>query len=257
MIPFEAENVEAYRLLLRIEIALRELVGSTMEAQIGRDWRKRLPGRFLKKIRESQREEESRRQFDYLTLGPLYYLTFGELLEVLREKPAEAVARRLGGQVFLQSLESLTSPRNAISHARAVSAAGLATVRAVHKQLEAALTRESMLALLAHPDTGIYPSEAMLALRSWLMDCLKVVESLGSPCPASDAFSKASEQYWWGSTELVPFDSGLVGSAAELLREYDRLPASLGAKAVRISFVRERKLCDVITRAIKALEVSE
>lgn len=257
MIPFEAENVEAYRLLLRMEIALRELVREAMEAKFGKGWRKQLPGRFLIKIRESQREEESRRQFDYLTLGPLYYLTFGELLEVLRETPAEAAAHKVGGPGFLRSLDSLTSPRNAVSHGRAVSTAGFATVRAVYQQLEAALTHDGLLALLANPDTGIYPGEARLALRSWLRDCLKITESLGNPCPPSDLFTKATEQYWWGRNDLASFDCSLVSQVARLLREYDSLPTGLGSKSDRARFAQERRLHEAITVAITALEVPE
>ena len=44
MIPFEENNLESYRLLLRIEIALRELLRQSFEQQYGPRWRNRLPG---------------------------------------------------------------------------------------------------------------------------------------------------------------------------------------------------------------------
>ena len=53
MIPFESDNLKAYSLLLRIEIALRELLRISMESEFGVQWRKRLPGELLKKIKES------------------------------------------------------------------------------------------------------------------------------------------------------------------------------------------------------------
>src|SRR5207249_11389800 len=54
MIPFENDNLKAYALLLRIEIAIRELLRISLEAEFGVQWRKRLPGELLKKIKESQ-----------------------------------------------------------------------------------------------------------------------------------------------------------------------------------------------------------
>lgn len=70
MIPFEEDNVAAYRLLLRIEIALRECLKLSFEQQFGPKWQNSIPGNLLTKIREAQREE-NRPQFDFLRLGPL------------------------------------------------------------------------------------------------------------------------------------------------------------------------------------------
>ena len=85
MIPFENDNLRAYTLLLRIEIVLRECLKASLEAEFGVNWRNRLPGELLKKIKESQ-AEENRPQFDFVRLGPLYYLTFGEILTLLQQK---------------------------------------------------------------------------------------------------------------------------------------------------------------------------
>jgi len=79
MLPFEADNLKAYSLLLRIEVALREALKQSLEEAHGRQWQKRLNGELLKKIRLSQ-TEENKPQFNFVRLGPLYYLSFGELL---------------------------------------------------------------------------------------------------------------------------------------------------------------------------------
>ena len=56
-VSFEEDNLEAYPFLLRIEIALREGLKDTYKDQHGPGWQKFLPGELLKKIRESQKEE--------------------------------------------------------------------------------------------------------------------------------------------------------------------------------------------------------
>jgi hypothetical protein len=96
MISFENENLEAYRLLLRIEIALRECLRISMESEFGAHWQKNLPGELLKKVKESQ-AKENRPQFNFIRLGPLYYLTFGELLTLLHQKAGNPVAKKFGG----------------------------------------------------------------------------------------------------------------------------------------------------------------
>ena len=74
------------RFLLRIEIALRELLRISLEAEFGVQWRKRLPGELLKKIKVNRKLKKTDSQFGYVRLGPLYYLTFGELLTLLQSK---------------------------------------------------------------------------------------------------------------------------------------------------------------------------
>jgi hypothetical protein len=158
MIPFENDNLKAYALLLRIEIALRELLGISLESEFGAQWRKRLPGELLKKIKESQREE-NRPQFGYVRLGPLYYLTFGELLTLLQQKSGRPVAEKLGGDGFLKQLENVFTPRNALCHSRPVSSVGLKTIETLYAQMETALTPEWLAQLMSKPDTGLGQDE--------------------------------------------------------------------------------------------------
>jgi hypothetical protein len=84
-------------LLLRIEVALREAIRLALYDEFGSQWHKRLSGDLLKKIRDSQRDE-SKPQFNYVRLGPLYYLTFGELLSQLNQKPCQNLLARAFGR---------------------------------------------------------------------------------------------------------------------------------------------------------------
>ena len=122
-VPFENTNIDALRFLLRIEVATREVLSRIMSAEHGQTWRKRIPGELLGKIRAAERDEASRRQFAFARLGPLYYLTLGELLPVLRQNHSAAALMSLGGLAFVNELEALLPARNAACHGRPVSAA--------------------------------------------------------------------------------------------------------------------------------------
>ena len=141
MIPFETANIQAYRLLLRIEIALRELIRRAYQDEFGDRWRRRIPGDLLRKIRESESTDAAKKQFGFRRLGPLYYLTFGELLTLLDQKTCAPILARLGGPSFVSQVANLSGPRNAISHARAVSSAALAAAEALYAQLESAYSQ--------------------------------------------------------------------------------------------------------------------
>src|SRR5262245_21661184 len=106
VVPFEEANLLAYKLLLRMEIALRESLRKSLSDQFGPKWRSQLPGELLKKIRQAQKEEQ-RPQFDYLFLGPLYYLTLGELILILQQKAWRITRDFFGGDCFIKQLENI------------------------------------------------------------------------------------------------------------------------------------------------------
>jgi len=146
-------------LLLRIEIVLRECLKHSLESQSGVDWQKKLPGDILTKIRKAQ-TDENKPQFNFVRLGPLYYLTFPELLPLLQQKSGRSVAEKLGGDTFLKQFENIFAPRNAVCHSRPVSSVGLKTIETLYAQMEAALTSDGLASLMATPDTGMTQDEA-------------------------------------------------------------------------------------------------
>ena len=156
MLPFESVNVHAYTLMLRLEVALRELIRSHMESTLGLRWRRRLPGILLAKIREAERDEEVQRHLSFAKLGPLYYLTLGELTEILFRAETRGLQERLGGTTFLEQLRNLLPVRNAVSHGRPVSPVGFACVKALYDQLIAAVGgADTFNELVAAPDVGL------------------------------------------------------------------------------------------------------
>ncbi len=253
MIPFELDNLEAYKLLLRIELAVRESLRQSLESEHGSRWRNRIPGVLLKKIRSAEAEEK-RPQFDYLRLGPLYYLTIGELIPLLEQKSGRATLNRLGGDCFIKLLENILGPRNAVCHARSVSAVGLVAIRALYAQVEAALTPEGLDALISTPDVGISQYEAAHSLMIALEQSKQLVCRLQSPVPMPDIYALATNQYWWGVRDVVEFDCSAIEAAVKLIEDYNRLPTGLGSAAARQHFVETQRAIEQIDAAIAELK---
>lgn len=253
MIPFENENQKAYTLLLRIEIALRELLKICLESEFGVKWRNRLPGDLLKKIKESQ-TEESRPQFGYVRLGPLYYLTFGELLTLLQQKSGRPVAEKLGGDCVLKQLENIFVPRNAVCHSRPVSLVGLKTIETLYAEMETALTADGMARLIAKPDAGLAQDTAANGLIPALRDALRDLPTLPASFAIPDVFQTATTQFWWADDSLAGFNRLVVESAFDCMKEYNALPAGVGCAAIRQRLSEQRDMITRVRNAITELE---
>jgi hypothetical protein len=232
MISFEIENTNAYTLLLRIEIALRECLRHALESEFGPPWRKQLPGDLLKKIKESQ-EEGNRPQFDFIKLGPLYYLTFGELLKLLQQKSGRAVAARFGGDCFLKQLENLTAPRNSVCHSRPVSSVGLKVIETLYAEMEVALKPLSFSDLISSPDTGITQGEASAAMVVSLKKLLTKRSRLPAFFEIPNEFNLSILQFWWADDSLAGFNRSTVEKAFAVIHEYNALPKGVGSAASR------------------------
>lgn len=253
MIFFEDDNLKAYSLLLRIEIVLRELLKTAFESEFGKAWQKRLPGELLKKIRESQ-TEENRPQFNFIRLGPLYYLTFGDLLTLLKQKSGYTVAQRLGGDIFLKQLENIFSPRNALCHSRPVSPVGLKAIETLYAEIEAALTADGMAQLTSKPDTGLARDDAAKSIIPALKEVLSALTELPSAFNLPETSQTAMAQYWWTDDALAGFNRSRVETAIALIREYNILPTGVGSAGNRYRFCEQRDMKSKIQEAITELE---
>ena len=253
MIPFENDNLKAYALLLRIEIVLRELLKISLEAEFGMQWRKRLPGELLKKIKESQ-TEENRPQFGYVRLGPLYYLTFGELLTLLQQKSGRAVTEKLGGACVLKQLENIFVPRNAICHSRPVSSVGLKTIETLYAEMETALTADGFAQLIAKPDAGLAQDQAASEMIPALKGVLRDLPNLPPSFVIPDVFHIAAAQFWWADDSLAGFNSSVIEAAITVIREYNALPAGVGCAGTRQNLSEQRDMRRRVQIAVAELE---
>lgn len=253
MIPFEKENTKAYVLLLRIEIVLRECIRTSMEIEFGANWQKRLPGDLFKKIKESQ-TEENRPQFNFVRLGPLYYLTFGELLTILTQKLGHSVAKKFGGDCFLKQLENILVPRNALCHSRPISSVGLRAIETLYAEMKAALTAEELSKLTAKLDTGLTQDDVKKMFMPALLQVLSDLPKLPGVFTIPKYFRTAIAQFWWADDNLAGFNRSIVETAFTLLHQYNTLPKGVGSAGIRQNFCDEHSLKIKIEDAIIELE---
>jgi len=211
-----------------------------------------LPGELLKKIRDAQREE-NRPQFDYLCLGPLYYLTLGELIPILNQHVGRSTAERFGGGCFVKQLENILGPRNALCHGRRVPSVGLEAIESLYHQMETALTSDGLAEMISTPDVGLPPEDAAQTLLGWMKEASKMIADLSYPVPISNSYHIATQQYWWGNPDLAGFDCLPTEHAALLIGEYNSLPTGLGSAATRLRFNDDRKPIQAINNAVKEL----
>ena len=253
MISFEDDNSKAYVLLLRIEIALRELLRNSMKSELGVTWSKRLPGDMLKKIKESQ-TEENRRKFGYVRLGPLYYLTFGELLTLLKQKPGHPVAEKLGGKHVLAQLEDIFVARNAVCHSRPVSSPDLQQIETLLGNIETALGAAEFARLIAKPDVGLTQDQAANGLILALKEVLHALPELPPSFAIPDVIQDATNQFWWADDLLAGFNRSIIETAILVIREYNALPAGVGSAGARQGFIDQRMVSTRVLLAIGELE---
>lgn len=253
MIPFESDNLKAYKHLLRIEVILREILKTTLEQEFGTKWQKQLPGNFLVQIRQAQKEE-SRPNFGYKRLGPLYYLTFGDLVTLLNNRNAASVAKMLGGENVLRQLANIMVPRNAVCHSRPVSSVGLMSIETVLAQIEAALTPERVIKITRNPDTGISQEDFAASILPAIRDIMRRLPQLPTAFTSPDIYQVAITQFWWIDDQMAGFNRAIVDSAMSMIQDYNALPSGVGSLAARQIFIQERKMQEVMYTAICELE---
>lgn len=253
LVSFENDNLKAYKLLLRIEIVLRECLKDALKSENGLHWQKKLPGELLKKINDSQKEE-NRPQFNFVRLGPLYYLTFGELLTILRQKSGRYVAEKLGGDSFLQQLENILTPRNALCHSRPISSVGLKTVETLYAEMETALTSDGLKRFLEKPDTGLTQNKAAKDLIYTFSSALDDLSTFPASLPTPEVYQTAILQFWWADDTLAGFNRSSIENTISLIRQYNELPKGVGSAWERQKFCQQRCLKKIIQEAIIELE---
>ena len=237
-----------------VEVALREIAKNAYETTYGHDWQRRIPGQLLKRIRVDQKDEQKHASLDFRRLGPLYYLTFGELVELAAQKPVVEAVRAILGQHGLELIKELIPPRNSLAHCRDLSHTALTTVRTVSSRMESGLSACGLSRLLKNPDVGLYPEDAAVSLSSWLEATLVDIENIRAVSSSDQDYRAAASQYWWSSADLAGFEVEMVNSVANKIRQYQELPDGVGAATARQHFFEQSGLLNELQQAIQILE---
>ena len=252
-IPFAERNAEGYQCLLYVEVALRELARYELRTRHGDKWQKYIPGHYLQKIRHDQRDEAIHASFGFRRLGPLYYLTFGQLVEMSTQKPVVDRLKKVLGPQGPQLLQESIPSRNAISHCRDLTANALATLRTLQMRMATGLAAHELLPLLHEPDIGVAPEEARERLADWLRRVQSALSQFRSLPDDPQDYHVATRQYWWSSSELAGFDVECVDSLAAKLRQYSHLPGGVGAAAARQRFISKSGILTDLNAAFLTL----
>ena len=252
-IPYADRNAEGYQCLLYVEVALRELTRRELRNHHGEDWQKRIPGRYLKKIRQDQKNEVMRASVGFRKLGPLYFLTFGELVELSVQRPVVDLLKKVLGQQGPELLQESVPSRNAIAHCRDLTENALATVRTLKMHMATGLAANDLVGLLQEPDIGIYPEDACVRLTTWFRRIQEALNELKALPMDSEHYDQARRQYWWSSSDLAGFDVERVNRLAAEIDEYSHLPTGLGAAASRQRFLSESQILTELEACIRML----
>ena len=253
---FEEENVEAYQLLLRIEIVLRESLKETYEDLFGQKWEQNLPPPILKEIHESQ-NKENRPQFEFKRMGSLYYLTLVKLLLIFIEKnkTVSPLRKKLGGTAFFSDLEKILQLRNAVAHSRPVTPHGLDTIRSTYQDMKNALGEDELKRLLAKkPDIGLSQGDAVKKILNNLQQALERLPDYPEEIVVPEEYAVAKNQYWWEDNSLAGFNTSVVDEVFSLFGRYNRLKRGVDSIQNSLNFIRDRNLKDEIEKAISELE---
>lgn len=250
---FESANLAAFKLLHRIEVGLREWARLKLEAHHGAAWQRRLPGALLTKIRTSQ-TEELRPNFDFIRLGPLYYLTFGELVELLKQAPLKSHLDELGGQQYVAALSVLLGPRNAVCHCRPVSSIGRHAVEIAYAQLACSIGEVELLMLTENPQVGVFPDEVLSAFRDFLEPVPASLAKLPPVFEIPEIYDTAVNQFWWGDRELAGFNSAELDVLVEMLTRYNEISTGVGSAARRQRFIEKNCLVEKIEACLRGLQ---
>ena len=254
MIPFEHDNLRAYQLFLRLEVALREITREVYQSSYGNGWQRKIPGALLKRVRESQSVEKAKKNFGLRRLGPLYYLTFGELLDILQQSPSKEHLATTVDSSFVNQLRNLTTPRNAICHSRPISPSSLATLEAVYDQLVTAYSQDTIEMFVKSPEVGVDPEEALPQLYKSICDAQVDIKNLTHPIDIPSVYEVARHQYWWGASDFAGFETSDIDSVMSLFIKYNSLPTGVGSAGIRNEFVRKHEMTGVVDRLAQCLK---
>lgn len=259
MILFEKRNVGAYKLLLRVENILREFIARSLKEEFDSRWQREIPGDCKKRIKESSGYEASQ-HFQFRKMGPLYYLTLGDLVVILEQKVGEKAREGLGGSLNLQNdafipkIQDALPVRNALAHSRDVTELGLKAVTNLYDHIENALGEDTVRELLANPDIGISPEDAAKGLIQWLCENRDAL-SAETDLPDQDSlYEKASEQYWWGQSEYGGFENETIDDVIDLLDKYRSIPKGMGTIRSKRKIIVTDGLVTKLNKAIDALK---
>lgn len=230
-------NVQAYKLLFRIENGLRSFIEQTLGAEFGpKWWKQQIPGDIRKQCEDRQKEEREKHWLDYQAAHPIYYSHFENLKRIVVKKDNwDGVFAGYFGPVKMiveSKLTELEPLRNKIAHNRPVTDTEVQKLALIWRELQQCMAVSS----IGHPTA---PIAVVPSLR--IMDEIvarEIAEQLSqleaelqnNRNRLTDLESAILEDWtevqtkWWFSPEFLSLNLSDLKDAHELLARYNALP---------------------------------
>lgn len=234
-------NIETYKYIYLLEVALRELFIEEFESLSGPRWYKdHLPEDMLDKYKDARRKELEVPWESHVPLHPIYYTDFGELIKAIKRKDNwKASFRNIFGKrkdIPIADLDSLLNIRNKIAHHRIATDADLKKVESVFHSLASALG-ERLNSLVSKPTMEDSIETKLRSLRkemtNTLDSCLQMEKTSEIPLWAEILNS------WWFDESYLNHDLEPIEVFNNLMLEYCELPRTRGAGPVIERWVKQ------------------
>ncbi len=247
-------NVEIALLLFRLEVGLRELIIEVLEEKRGPHWFTQcMKEKFQRFCRRYEMEARDAKWAHFIRYHPLYYSNFEDLTDILMRSDLieDCWVPIFGRDTFFDTLKSLEPIRNRVAHNRRVTDNDLHTTRGVYAQVETAVGRERLEALIDRSTTADDAEQMLRQLREdahhLYEECrtCKVVRDLGIWPRIKEA--------WWFDDGYVQADLKPIREFFESTSRYSNLPRGRGMGHKIEAWVRRESIDERYASAERAL----
>jgi len=248
-------NLEIYRLLYCIEVAVRELIIEEMQQYFGeRWWKQRLPGDVKEKYGNSREVEATASWTELVPHHPLYYVDFPDLRKIMeRTDNWDQVFQRIFSRkdILDATLSELEPIRNKIAHNRKATPGDVEVVKGAFAKLVVQVGESRFGDLLLRMTIAESVPELLERLA----------EEAEQACVACKECQRIGElptwhavkSKWWFDEEFLGNSIETVVALFELFAAYKQLPRSRGQGHKIEQWVKTRDVDATYQAALKEL----
>lgn len=243
--------MDAYSVLLQIEVALRELIISELSEFGAKWWKQRLPGDIVIKVRQGREYERMVPWRQAVPHHPIYYTDLPDLTKVItaRNNWDDKFSSIFGNaEHFRNSMRTLEPIRNSVAHSRIISTEDLEVLRGIERSLVAAFGEDRFHGLIGRR-TAV-PS-LMAQLRKASEDIGEMIASIEAPASIDKLLMRVNgmRNQWWWDEDYLGFPTETVDEAVELTEEYCQQPRNRWEAYRLPEWVQRRDLIDRLMAA--------
>ena len=145
----------------------------------------------------------------------MYYLTFGELVDLLQRRDFGAVVDLPGITAQLRDVITL---RNAVAHSRPPVSQSVARIEMLVERLTQRFGDELCQRLIEQPEVGVFPGDGARMLLATLRQSDHDIRAVAVLTADLRPAAACRAQFWWGESELAGFDTSAVDEILYLLQ---------------------------------------